>query len=341
MQQESYKPLKKLDRTLAIAPMMDWTDSHFRYFARLLSRRTLLYSEMVTTGALIHGDRQRFLHYDPAEHPLALQLGGSDPAELARCAKMGADWGYDEINLNVGCPSDRVQNGRFGACLMAEPALVADCVAAMKAAVAIPITVKSRIGIDDRDSYQELVAFTDQVAAAGCDALIVHARKAWLQGLSPRENREVPPLRWDWVIALKQDFPQLPIVLNGGVTKLEQVEQLLSKQQVDGVMIGREAYQNPWLLADVDRRLFGAENPVAMPQEALDAFIPYVERRLADGVPLASMTRHLLGLFHGYPGAKAWRRTLSEQAHRPGAGIEVLKAAAARVRPREALLADA
>lgn len=334
-------PPALLDRRLSVAPMMDWTDSHYRSFARLLSRHTLLYTEMVTTGALVHGDRARFLHFDPAEHPLALQLGGSDPADLARCAQMGADWGYDEINLNVGCPSDRVQNGRFGACLMAEPALVADCVAAMKAAVAIPVTVKSRIGIDDRDRYEELVAFTQAVERAGCDALIVHARKAWLQGLSPRENREVPPLRWDWVITLKQDVPQLSMVLNGGVTKLEQVEALLSEQQVDGVMIGREAYQNPWLLADVDRRLFGTANPVSTPQQALDAFIPYVERQLAEGVPLASMTRHLLGLFHGCPGAKAWRRTLSERAHRPGTGIEVLKAAAAQVRPREALLADA
>jgi len=234
-----------------------------------------------------------------------------------------------------------VQNGRFGACLMAEPALVADCIAAMKALVAVPVTVKSRIGIDDRDSYEELVAFTQAVSKAGCDALIVHARKAWLQGLSPRENREVPPLRWDWVIRLKRDFPALPIVLNGGVTQLEQVEELLGEQQVDGVMIGREAYQNPWLLADVDRRLFGAENPVATPWEALEAFIPYVERQLTDGVPLASMTRHLLGLFHACPGAKAWRRTLSEQAHRPGAGIEVLKAAAAQVRPPESQLVHA
>lgn len=329
-----------LDRRLSIAPMMDWTDSHYRYFARLLSRHTLLYTEMVTTGALIHGDRARFLRYDSSEHPLALQLGGSDPVELARCAQMGADWGYDEINLNVGCPSDRVQNGRFGACLMAEPALIADCVAAMKAAVAIPVTVKSRIGIDDRDSYEELVAFTQAVEEAGCDALIVHARKAWLQGLSPRENREVPPLRWDWVIALKQDFPRLPMVLNGGVTRLEQVEELLNEQQVDGVMIGREAYQNPWLLADVDRRLFGTANPVSTPQQALAAFMPYVERQLAEGVPLASMTRHLLGLFHGCPGAKAWRRTLSEQAHRAGAGIEVLKAAAACIRPLECPIAD-
>jgi tRNA-dihydrouridine synthase A len=312
--------------------MMDWTDSHYRYFARLISRHTLLYTEMVTTGALIHGDRGRFLRYDPAEHPLALQLGGSDPAELAECARMGADWGYDEINLNVGCPSDRVQNGRFGACLMAEPGRVADCVAAMKAAVPIPVTVKSRIGIDHQDSYAELVAFTDRLVAAGCDALIVHARKAWLSGLSPRENREVPPLRWDWVIALKRDFPTLPVVLNGGVTTLGQVERLLAS--VDGVMIGREAYQNPWLLADADRRIFGAGDGPESPQQVLVALRPYIARQLGEGVPLASMTRHLLGLFHGQPGAKAWRRTLSERAHRPDAGIDVLDEAADRVAVR-------
>jgi len=315
-----------LKRQVSVAPMMDWTDSHYRYLARLISRHTLLYTEMVTTGALIHGDRERFLRYDPAEHPVALQLGGSDPAELADCARMGADWGYDEINLNCGCPSDRVQNGRFGACLMAEPALVADCVSAMKAAVTIPVTVKSRIGIDHQDSYTELVAFTTKLVAAGCDALIVHARKAWLAGLSPRENREVPPLRWEWVIALKREFPALPIVLNGGVTTLDQVEQLL--MSVDGVMIGREAYQNPWLLADADRRIFGACDGPDSPHEVLSALRPYVVRKLGEDVPLASMTRHLLGLFHGRPGAKAWRRTLSERAHRPGAGIEVLDAAA-------------
>jgi tRNA-dihydrouridine synthase A len=288
---------------------------------------------MVTTGALIHGDRERFLRYDPAEHPVALQLGGSDPAALAQCARMGADWGYDEINLNVGCPSDRVQNGRFGACLMAEPALVADCVEAMKASVRIPVTVKNRIGIDHQDSYAELVAFTEKVAAAGCDALIVHARKAWLSGLSPRENREVPPLRWDWVIALKREFPALPIVLNGGVTTLTQVEQLLAS--VDGVMIGREAYQNPWLLADADRRIFSAGDGPASPHQVIAALRPYIERKLGDGVPLASMTRHLLGLFHGRPGAKGWRRTLSERAHRPGAGIAVLDAAADCVSMRD------
>ena len=306
--------------------MMDWTDRHYRYFARLISRHTLLYTEMVTTGALIHGDRERFLRFDPAEHPIALQLGGSDPDEMAECARMGADSGYDEININVGCPSDRVQNGRFGACLMAEPALVADCVAAMRAAVDVPVTVKTRIGIDDRDSYAELCAFAAAMASAGCAALIVHARKAWLSGLSPRENREVPPLRWDWVISLKRDFPALPVVLNGGVTTLAQAEELLNN--LDGVMIGREAYQNPWLLAEADRRIFGAARVPLSPHQVLAEMMSYVERKLAEGVPLASMTRHLLGLFHGRRGAKAWRRTLSEQAHRSGADIEVLQAAA-------------
>jgi tRNA-dihydrouridine synthase A len=315
---------------LSVAPMLDWTDRHCRYFLRLISRHTLLYTEMVTTGALIHGDRERFLRYDEAEHPVALQLGGSDPAELAACARMGAEWGYDEINLNLGCPSDRVQSGRFGACLMAEPALVADCIAAMKAAVAIPVTAKTRIGIDDRDSYAELVAFVAALVEAGCDAVIVHARKAWLQGLSPRENREIPPLRYDWVYRLKEAFPSVPIALNGGVTTLRQASELL--ERVDGVMIGRAAYQTPWLLADADRIIFGDLHPVPTPHEVLDALTPYVERQLAAGVPLNSITRHILGLFQGRPGARAWRRTLSEQAHRAGAGIAVLHAAAAQVR---------
>ena len=318
-----------LDHRLSIAPMMDWTDRHFRYFARLITRRTRLYTEMVTTGALLHGDRARFLRFDPAEHPVALQLGGSDPAEMAACARMGADWGYDEVNINVGCPSDRVQNGRFGACLMAEPGLVADCVAAMKAAVDVPVTVKSRIGIDDRDSYEELAAFTNTVAAAGCDLLVVHARKAWLKGLSPKENRDVPPLRYDVVERLKGDFPVLPMVVNGGITTLEQARAMLAP--FDGVMIGREAYQNPWALAAADGLIFGDPAPPPTPHDVLDALFPYIERNLTEGVPLNAMTRHILGLFHGRPGAKAWRRHLSEHAHRPGAGIEVLRAAAAAV----------
>jgi tRNA-dihydrouridine synthase A len=318
------------DRRLSVAPMMDWTDRHYRFFARLLSRHTLLYTEMVTTGALIHGDTARFLRYDPAEHPVALQLGGSDPAEMARCARLGADAGFDEIDINVGCPSDRVQQGRFGACLMAEPALVADCVAAMKAAVSVPVTVKTRIGIDERDSYEELAAFTQAVVAAGCDVLIVHARKAWLAGLSPRENRDVPPLRYDVVLRLKQDFPRLPMVINGGIKTLEQAAGFLDR--LDGVMIGRAAYQSPWLLADADQVIFGNQTPPPTPHEVLDRFLPYVEQNLADGVPLNSMTRHILGLFHGRPGARRWRRLLSEQAHRAAAGIEVLREAARLVR---------
>jgi tRNA-dihydrouridine synthase A len=325
---EHFQPV--IDRRMSVAPMLDWTDRHYRYFARLITRHTLLYTEMVTTGALVHGERERFLRFDPAEHPLALQLGGSEPAEMAACARMAADWGYDEINMNVGCPSDRVQSGRFGACLMAEPALVADCVAAMKAAVNVPVTVKTRIGIDQRDSFEELAAFTEQVAAAGCDALIVHARKAWLQGLSPKENRDVPPLRYDVVLRLKEAFPRLPMVINGGITTLAQARAHL--ERVDGVMIGREAYQNPWMLAAADAEVFGDRAPPPTPMAVLDGMLPYIERRLAEGVPLNAITRHLLGLFHGRPGAKAWRRHLSEHAHRSGAGFRVLLDAASHVR---------
>ncbi len=315
--------------------MMDWTDRHCRYFLRLITRRTLLYSEMVTTGALIHGDRQRHLGFDPAEHPVALQLGGSSPEDLATCAQMAEDYGYDEVNLNVGCPSDRVQNGRFGACLMAEPELVAGCVAAMKAVIEVPVTVKTRIGIDHRDSYEELTGFVHQVAAAGCDALIVHARKAWLQGLSPRENREIPPLRYDWVERLKGDFPALPMAINGGITTLPQASALL--ERLDGVMIGREAYQNPWMLSQADALIFGDTDQGPTAHEVLAAYIPYVERNLAAGVPLIAMTRHILGLFQGRPGARAWRRHLSENAHRRGAGVEVLKDAGAKTsdQPRD------
>ncbi len=318
-----------LDRRLSVAPMMDWTDRHYRFFARLLSRHTLLYTEMVTTGALLRGDTARFLRHDPAEHPVALQLGGSDPADMAHCARLGADAGFAEININVGCPSDRVQNGRFGACLMAEPAVVADCVAAMKAAVPVPVTVKTRIGIDDQDSFDELLAFSRAVVDAGCDVLVVHARKAWLQGLSPRENRDVPPLRYDVVLRLKQHFPGLPVVINGGIQTLEQARGFLDR--LDGAMIGRAAYQSPWLLADADRIIYGDETSPPTPHEVLDALLPYVERQLAEGVPLNSISRHMLGLFHGRPGARRWRRTLSEQAHRPGAGIEVLREAARQV----------
>jgi len=306
--------------------MLDWTDRHCRFFLRLISKQALLYTEMVTTGALLHGDRQRFLQFDPSEHPLALQLGGSDPAGLAACAKMAEDFGYDEVNLNVGCPSDRVQNGSFGACLMAEPELVAECVGAMRKAVSIPVTVKSRIGIDDRDSYEELIKFIGTVAEAGCDTFIVHARKAWLKGLSPKQNREVPPLRYDTVYRLKQDFPTLQIVLNGGITTLDQAEDVLGNG-VDGVMVGREAYHNPYILAEVDRRLFGASAEVITRAEIIEKLLPYIEQQRAEGVRLHSITRHILGLFHGEPGARSWRRHLSEHAVKYDADASVVREA--------------
>ena len=309
--------------------MMDWTDRHCRFFLRLLTRRTLLYTEMVTTGAALRGDRERLLAHDPAERPLALQLGGSDPAGLAQAARIAAEFGYDEVNLNVGCPSDRVRSGRFGACLMAEPALVADCVAAMRAAVDLPITVKTRIGIDDRDSYDELAKFVGRVAEGGCRIFIVHARKAWLTGLSPRENREIPPLRHDIVHRLKRDFPALIIVLNGGLTGLDQVAEHL--RHVDGAMIGRAAYENPYLLAEVDRRFWGSARPMPSRHDIARDSLPYIESWLRRGTPLHCMTRHLLGLFQGVPGARAWRRYLSENAHRPGAGAAVLEAALRQV----------
>ncbi len=317
------------DRRLSVAPMMEWTDRFCRYFLRLISRRTLLYTEMVTTGALLHGEPERFLTFHPAEHPIALQLGGSEPRELARCARLGEQRGYDEINLNLGCPSDRVRSGRFGACLMAEPALVAECVLAMVETVRVPVTAKTRIGIDARDGYAELVDFVGTLAAAGCRVFIVHARKAWLQGLSPKENREIPPLRYDLVHRLKADFPDLAIVVNGGIASLEAAEQQL--QRLDGVMIGREAYHNPWILAQADRRIFGDPHPVPSRHQVIERFLPFAEHELAAGVPLGRMTRHLLGLFHGAPGARAWRRRLSERAHRPGAGTEVIREALERV----------
>jgi tRNA-dihydrouridine synthase A len=311
-----------MDRAFSIAPMMDWTDRHCRFFHRLLTRRALIYTEMITTGAVIRGDRGRLLAYDAAEHPVALQLGGSDPLALAECARIAQDLGYDEINLNVGCPSDRVQEGRFGACLMAEPRLVGDCVAAMKAAVRVPVTVKCRIGIDEQDPEQSLEALTSAVEAAGVDALVVHARKAWLQGLSPRENRDVPPLDYDRVHRLKREHPDLSVVLNGGIASLDQAAEHL--QHVDGVMMGRAAYQEPWRLLAVDPQLYGAPAPFATPKAAVEAFIPYVARELAHGTRLAAMTRHVLGLFRGVPGARAFRRHLATEAVKPGAGTDVL-----------------
>jgi tRNA-dihydrouridine synthase A len=290
--------------------MMEWTDRHCRFFHRLLTRRARLYTEMLTAGAVRHGDRTRLLRYDPAEHPLALQVGGADPQSLAQSARIAADCGFDEINLNVGCPSDRVQEGRFGACLMAEPVLVGDCVAAMKAAVRIPVTVKCRIGIDEQDPESALGVFAETVERAGADALIVHARKAWLQGLSPKENRELPPLDYDRVYRLKAAHPRLTIVLNGGIGSLADARAHLDR--VDGVMIGRAAYQQPWRLIAVDAVIFGDAPPFTSPRVAAAALIPYIERELADGVRLHAITRHLHGLFQGVPGARAFRRRLAE-----------------------------
>jgi tRNA-dihydrouridine synthase A len=312
------------------APMMDWTDRHCRAFHRSLTRRARLYTEMVTTGAVLHGDRARLLRFDPSEHPVAVQLGGSDPAALAQAARICAEMGYDEINFNVGCPSDRVQEGRFGACLMAEPVLVGDCVAAMKAAVAVPVTVKCRIGIDDQDPEQALDSLADTVVAAGADALIVHARKAWLQGLSPRENRDVPPLDYDRVHRLKARLPHVPVAINGGIGSIEAAADQLAL--VDGVMMGRAAYQEPWRLLAVDPLLFGEAAPAASSREAVERFIPYMERELAAGERLYAMVRHMLGLFQGVPGARAYRRHLATEAVKPGAGIDVLVAALDLVR---------
>jgi tRNA-dihydrouridine synthase A len=306
----------------SVAPMLDWTDRHCRFFHRLISKRALLYTEMVTTGALIHGDQHRFLQFNVAENPLAFQLGGSNPSELAICARMVEDYGYSEVNLNVGCPSDRVQNGRFGACLMAEPELVAECVAAMSQAVAIPVTVKSRIGIDERDSYQELVHFIATVANAGCKTFIVHARKAWLSGLSPKQNREVPPLRYDMVYQLKKDFPQLEIIVNGGIISLGQAEEML--KYVDGVMMGREAYHNPYILAGVDKRFFGAISDPPSRHEIVALLIPYIQEQLKIEARLNSVSRHILGLFHGEPGARGWRRAISENVSKSGADENVI-----------------
>jgi tRNA-dihydrouridine synthase A len=323
------KKSKTLNRVFAIAPMMEWTDRHCRFFHRLLTRRALIYTEMLTTAAILRGDRQRLLAFDPFEHPVALQLGGSDPTALAQSARIGQDFGYDEINLNVGCPSDRVQEGRFGACLMVEPALVADGVAAMKAAVKIPVTVKCRLGVDDQDPEQSLFAFAAAVKAAGADALIVHARKAWLKGLSPRENRDVPPLDYAIVHRLKRAHPDFAIVLNGGIVTLEQAQTQLA--HVDGAMMGRAAYQEPWRLLDVDPLLFGEAAPFASPKAAALALMPYIERELAKGARLHSITRHVLGLFRAVPGARAFRRHLANEAVKPGASASVMADALARV----------
>jgi tRNA-dihydrouridine synthase A len=312
--------------------MMDWTDRHCRMFHRLMTRRGRLYTEMLTSGAILYGDRQRLLAFDACEHPVALQLGGSDPRDLATAAKIGEDFGYDEINLNVGCPSDRVKEGRFGACLMAEPALVAACVAAMKAAVSVPVTVKCRIGIDDQDPEAALDALAHAVVAAGADALVVHARKAWLNGLSPKENRDIPPLDYDRVYRLKASMPDVPIIINGGIGSLAEATQHLA--HVDGVMLGRAAYQEPWRLLNVDPELFGGAAPFTTMKDALEAMMPYIERELAAGTRLHSIIRHFVGAFHGVPGARAFRRHLAEHGVRAGAGIDVLRNAIALVEDR-------
>lgn len=319
----------KNNHRFSIAPMMDWSDHNCRYFWRLLTKQALLYTEMVTTGALIHGDRKRFLHFNREEHPVALQLGGSDPKDLARCARWAQEWGYDEVNINCGCPSDRVQSGMFGACLMGKPNLVADCVKAMMDSCDIPVTVKHRIGIDHMESYEQLLAFIEPVAAAGCSVFIVHARKAWLQGLSPKENREIPPLNYPWVYQLKKDFPHLTIVVNGGIQTIEECQDHLD--HVDGVMLGREAYQNPWMLAQVDEALFGMDSPLKSRDDVIAELLPFAEQHLAQGGQLNHITRHILGLYQGIPGARKFRRHLSENAYKKEAGIRILAEAYALV----------
>jgi tRNA-dihydrouridine synthase A len=321
--------LVTIDRRLCVAPMLDWTDRHCRYFLRLISKHVVLYTEMVTTGAILRGQRERFLDFDPSEHPLALQLGGSEPGDLAECAQYGEQWGYDEINLNVGCPSDKVQSGSFGACLMITPQLVADCVKAMRDKVSIDVTVKHRIGVDDHDSYTELCDFIGTIADAGCSTFIVHARKAWLQGLSPKENREIPPLSYETVHQLKRDFPQLEIIINGGITSLEQTEAQL--QYVDGVMIGREAYHNPWILSQADHLIFDGEKSSRSRHRIVELLIPYVEKELSQGTPINRISRHILGLFQARPGARKWRRMISEESHKKESGSELLLRAAAQV----------
>jgi len=316
----------------SVAPMMDWTDRHCRVFHRLMTRRARLYTEMLTTGAIIHGDRRRLLGFDASEHPVALQLGGSDPRDLATSAKIGEDFGYDEINLNVGCPSDRVKDGRFGACLMAEPELVADGVAAMRREVKIPVTVKCRIGIDDQDPEAALDTLARSVVAAGADALIVHARKAWLNGLSPRENRDIPPLDYDRVYRLKASMPAVPVIINGGIGSLAEARHHLA--HVDGVMLGRAAYQEPWRLIAIDPELFGEAAPFATMKEVFEAMMPYIDKELAQGTRLHSITRHFVGAFHAVPGARAFRRHLAEHGVRAGADVSVLMDAVALVEDR-------
>lgn len=321
------------DRRLSVAPMMDWTDRHCRAFHRVLTKGALLYTEMAVDKAVIFGDRDKLIGFEAAEHPVAIQLGGSDPADLAQASRIAEDFGYCEVNLNVGCPSDRVQSGRFGACLMKEPDLVAECVAAMREAVSVPVTVKCRIGVDEQDPQEALFGFVDTVRKAGITSFSVHARKAWLKGLSPKENRTIPPLDYDLVRRLKAERTELEIILNGGIETLDQG--LAETQTLDGMMIGRAAYHDPFILAEADSRLFGRTDPVSSRLEAVEAYRPYMADRLAQGARLHDMTRHILGLFTGQPGARLWRRILSEKAPRRGAGMEVIDEALEAVSRRD------
>ena len=315
-----------VSRRFCIAPMLDWTTRHQRYFTRLITKQALLYTEMITTGALIYGDRDRYLNYNEVEHPVALQLGGSDPKAMAQCAKMAEDYGYDEVNINVGCPSERVQKGAFGACLMLEPELIAECMGEMKVAASnTPITVKNRIGVDHHDSYENLLHFIEIVSAAGCDTFYIHARSAWLKGLSPKENRDIPPLKYEMVYQLKRDFPHIEFVINGGIKTLS--ASIKHLEQIDGVMMGREAYSNPYSLVEVDNLIYGMNQEASTRHQVFNQFMDYVDNQLQQGVLLNHMTNHILGLFHAQPGAKAWRRYLSENASKRGAGLEVLKEA--------------
>ena len=320
----------RYQRKIYLAPMLDWTDRHFRYLLRLVSKHIWLYTEMVTTGAIIHGNNlERFIGYNAQEHPLTLQLGGSVPAELAECCRIAQEYGYDEVNLNVGCPSDRVQSGRFGACLMAVPDLVAECVSAMINSIDMPVSVKTRIGIDYQDDYQQLQVLVEKVKQTGCRNFIIHARKAWLEGLNPKENREVPPLRYDYVYQLKKDFPELDITINGGITSLQQAAKHL--QHVDGVMIGREAYYNTYLMADIDKVFYERKETKPTRKQIIAQYVDYIEQQMTKGVPLIHLTRHVLGLVHGCPGARQFRRVLSENAYKKGVGPELLLTAADRV----------
>ncbi|MCK5896513.1 MAG: tRNA dihydrouridine(20/20a) synthase DusA [Cocleimonas sp.] len=309
--------------------MLDWTDRHERYFLRLMSQHAMLYTEMVTTGALIYGDRDRYLQFNDEEQPVALQLGGSDPKALVQCAKMAEDYGYNEVNINVGCPSERVQKGAFGACLMAEPQLIAECIDAMRSNVSIPITVKNRLGIDKQNEEQSLRQFIDVVSLSGCNTFIIHARKAWLKGLSPKENRQIPPLNYELVYQIKREYPQLEIILNGGIKTLEESQYHL--RHVDGVMLGREVYHNPYVMIQVDADIYNIARPIASRKQLLHQYFSYIEEKLVEGVPLKHMSRHLLGLFQGQAGAKAWRRYISENAHKKGADITVLQRAMDKV----------